>query len=355
MDLFNTSKHEILQYLKNLFEKDESLSHNDAYILGQILYYVESKVIQNIRDRQSKIENLKISGHGCVAVWGDKLTPGCKACLDGSGLWTIRATQRCNLSCNFCYYKGINLPELLPDHFNIANRTKYFTTNDIKIIIDKQGVNLNGIAWVSHEPFVNINKHLDLIRYISKKGIHQWMYTNGTLIKEDDLRILQDCGLNELRFNLHATNCSSEVIKKMKIARKYFKYICIESPMTPEFFLKFKEKRKEIIDTEFDQINCAELHLSSNNSTYFDNESLYCFKYGYISPISSRHATYDLIELAEKENWNSLSINDCSNEAKFYRGIRRDLYFGEVDYSNEYELDPSWYLEAIEKYRIYKK
>ncbi|HMD71972.1 MAG TPA: radical SAM protein [Bryobacteraceae bacterium] len=338
--------------LRAIFAKPAPLGDEDTYFLGQILFYVETCVIKTIRRRQASLSGLRTAGHGFLAAWGrGDLTPGCRACLEGSGLWALRASQRCNLSCDFCYYRGVQFPEMLPHHYKIANGG-YITLDAMKVFLDKQGSGLEAVAWVSHEPCLSFEKHLAPIQYIHSKGIHQSLYTNGLLLTEDMLMALRDSGLEELRINLAASHCATPVLRILRIARKYVKYLCIESPMTHRFFLEFRAHQGEILDTGLDQINCAELHVRANNKDPFQSEPLYCYKYGYVSPISSRHATYDLIDAAEKEGWRDIVINDCSNEAKYYRGIRRGLGFGEIDYGPELELPQEWYLDALERYRI---
>ena len=58
----------------------------------------------------------------------------------------------------------------------------------------------------------------------------------------------------------------------MKIARKYFKYLCIESPMVKEYYDSFIKNKNEIIETGVDHINCAELHIRENHLPYFSKE-----------------------------------------------------------------------------------
>ena len=56
------------------------------------------------------------------------------------------------------------------------------------------------------------------------------MYTNGTLATEENLRALGEAGLDELRFNLGATNCSDRVIANMALAKRYIPQVGIETP-----------------------------------------------------------------------------------------------------------------------------
>ena len=87
----------------------------------------------------------------------------------------------------------------------------------------------------------------------------------------------------------------------MKIAKKYFKSVGIETPMTLEFFKVFIEKKKMILDTGLDFINCAELHLGEDNINNYSGEKLYMARRGYISPLWSREITFKIMKMAEDE------------------------------------------------------
>lgn len=70
------------------------------------------------------------------------------------------------------------------------------------------------------------------------------MYTNGTLATEENLRALGEAGLDELRFNLGASGCADRVIENMATAKKYIRYVGIETPITPELYETFMQKRR---------------------------------------------------------------------------------------------------------------
>ena len=85
----------------------------------------------------------------------------------------------------------------------------------------------------------------------------------------------------------------------------------IETPMTPEFFDAFLKKKKAILSTGLDFINCAELHLNANNIGNYDGEPLYASRQGYISPIWSRERTLEFMKIADEEGWPAL-VHDLS-------------------------------------------
>lgn len=318
------------------------LNENESCMLNYICEVVENRVISSILERQKKIPNLIIEDNR-VRFGGD-LTPGCKICLK-NGFTPIRSTWKCNLNCNFCYNYNQKKEILSPLHYSINNRL--LTEDDIIRILEKRK-DIKGIAWVAGEPFTDFNKIPNLSKRLNNLGIYQHINTNGTLLTEKMMRILQDCGLNEIRFNLAATNCSDKVIETMKVARKYFNYLCIEIPMFQEIFNSFILKKQKILDTGVDHINLDELHLRNENFVNFQNEELYIYNFGYISPISSRQLVYDFLEIASNEKWNVV-INDCSNEQKFYRGIRNDFQINEIIYIKEMNLPIEFFFNNISK------
>src|SRR3712207_5921616 len=167
---------------------------------------------------------------------------------------------------------------------------------------------------------MEIEKYYSIIKKFNEANIHQHLYTNGILATEETLQALGEVGLDELRFNLGASNCSDKVIENIKIAKKYIKNVGIETPMTPELFKGFFEKKQAILDTKLDFINCAELHLNENNIGNYAGEKMYISRQGYISPIWSRELTLKFMKIADEEKWD-LAVHDCSNHTKFARDL----------------------------------
>jgi len=200
-----------------------------------------------------------------------------------------------------------------------------------------------GISYVYLEPFMEIEKYYPVIKKFSDAQIHQHLYTNGTLATEEKLKELGEAGLDEIRFNLGASNCSDKVIKNIGIAKKYIENVGIETPMTPEFFEVFFEKKQAGLETKLDFINCAELHLNENNIYNYYGENMYISRLGYISPIWSRELTLKFMKIADEENWD-LTVHDCSNYTKFARGLnlssKEGMWFGASDYACEFSRIP---------------
>jgi hypothetical protein len=199
------------------------------------------------------------------------------------------------------------------------------------------------VSYVYLEPFMEIELYFPVIRSFHKAGVHQHLYTNGTLADENSLRALGEAGLDEIRFNLGASHCSDRVIENIRTAKKYIPSVGVETPMTPEFFDAFLKKRQVVLGTGLDFINCAELHLNENNLRNYFGENLYISRLGYISPIWSRELTLKLMKLADEEGWD-IAVHDCSNRTKFARDLnlkaREGGWFGESSYACEFPRMP---------------
>ena len=144
---------------------------------------------------------------------------GCRSCLLGTGLSAVRKTNRCNMACPFCYDYGM-LDEIEPigeGLWEIGGGR--YREEDLPLLFALQG-KPTGIAYVYLEPFMEIEKYYGIIRRFHEAGVHQHMYTNGVNASEENLTVLGEAGLDELRFNLGASGAADRVIDAMAAAKK---------------------------------------------------------------------------------------------------------------------------------------
>lgn len=329
-------------YLSQL-PKEEQYTTKHEEIVYSTFAQIEEAIDARNEKLMSEIKGLKTLDHRTYYVGSDdKFPKGCRSCLTGTGLSAIRKTNKCNLNCKFCYNYG-ELDDISPvgeGMWDIGGSKLYEKDIDLLLSIHQKPT---GISYVYLEPFMEIEKYYSVIKKFSDAKIYQHMYTNGTLATERNLRELAEAGLNELRFNLGATNCSDRVIEKIGIAKQYIENVGIETPMTPEFFKLFFKKKQAILDTKPDFINCAELHLNENNIYNYYGENMYICRQGYISPIWSRELTFKFMKIAYEENWD-LVVHDCSNYTKFARGLNQSskegMWFGANKYACEFTQIP---------------
>ncbi len=324
---------------------DEELMNWQTEITYAVFAQIEDAVEAKRKDLMVQIPDLK-SLNGRTYYVGDvsHFPRGCCSCLFGTGLNAIRKTNKCNIECKFCYnYGELNEQPPIGEGMWEIGGSRY-REEDMDLLMKIQG-KPSGVAYVYLEPFMEIEEYYGIISRFHEAGVYQHMYTNGTLATEENLKKLGESGLNELRFNLGATGCADAVIENMRIAKKYIPYVGIETPMTPEFYDAFMQKKEKIFDTGLDFINCAELHLNPNNIENYEGEDLYISRLGYISPIFSRDLTLNFMKTASEEAW-PFVVHDCSNMTKFARDInlrsKEGGWFGSSAYTCEFDQMPYW-------------
>ena len=323
--------------------EDEELMSKQQEIVFATLAQIEAAVEKRNELLMAQIKGLKTL-EGRTRFIGDenKFSPGCRSCLLGTGLSAIRKTNKCNLECKFCYNYG-ELDDIAPIGEGLwgIGGTKFYE-QDLDLLLKIQD-KPTGIAYVYLEPFMEIEKYYSVIKKFNQVEIYQHLYTNGTLATEETLKALGEAGLNEIRFNLGASNCADKVIENIAIAKKYINNVGIETPMTPEFFETFFKKKQAILATKVDFINCAELHLNANNIDNYYGANMYMARHGYISPIWSRELTLQFMRIAIDEQWN-LIVHDCSNHTKFARDLnlaaKEGKWFGASNYASEFACLP---------------
>ena len=308
-------------------------------VLSQIEEAVDARMDSLLKD----IPGLKtIDNRSFYVGDGGKFPGGCLSCLCGTGLSAIRKTNRCNIECKFCYNYGEldQIPPVGEGMWEIGG-TKYREA-DLEMLLSIQK-KPTGVSYVYLEPFMEIEKYYGVVRIFKKAGIHQHLYTNGLLADEASLKALGEAGLDEIRFNLGASGCHDRVIGLMRTAKRNIPSVGIETPMTPEFFAAFTQKKQAILDTGIDFINCAELHLNPNNIQNYDGENMYMYRQGYISPTFSREISMKMMKMAAEEGW-PIVVHDCSNRTKFARDLnlraKEGGWFGASAYASEFPQLP---------------
>ena len=330
------------EFFAALPEEEELMPHQQEIALAA-LAQIETAVNKRREAMASRIDGLQsLSGRTYFVGDRAKFPRGCCSCLLGTGLSAVRKTNRCNVQCKFCYnYGELDVQPPIGEGMWEIGGTKFYEDDiDLLLSIQKKPT---GVAYVYLEPFMEIEKYYGIIRKFHEAGVHQHMYTNGTLATEENLRALGEAGLDELRFNLGASGCADRVIENMATAKKYIRYVGIETPITPELYETFMQKKEKILAAGIDFMNCAELHLNPNNIGNYEGESLYMSRQGYISPIWSRDLTLKLMETAARERWQPL-IHDCSNRTKFARDLNLRAHeggwFGASSYGCEFPRIP---------------
>ena len=325
--------------------EDQPLGCRQQEIALAVFSQIELAVEKIQQDLLAEIPGLKQVGSEPRSLFvgpEDKFPQGCRSCLLGSGLSAIRKTNKCNANCPFCYDYGVlnQIPPIGEGLWEIGGTR--FREEDLPALFTLQK-KPTGVAYVYLEPFMEIEKYYSVIRRFHEAGIWQHMYTNGLNATEENLKALGEAGLDELRFNLGASRCSDKVIDAMAIAAKYIPSVGIETPMTPEFYELFNQKKEKILASGIRFMNCAELHLNENNLVNYEGGNMYFYRMGYMSPVFSRLLTLKLMKTASEEQW-PIVVHDCSNRTKFMRDLnlkaKEGGWFGASGYTCEFTQIP---------------
>ena len=339
------SKADALVWFRFFAELDEEqeLSVKQQELALAVLRQLEIACENRRKALMADIPRLK-SMRGRTLYVGDekKFPKGCVSCLFGSGLNAVRRTNRCNLNCPFCYdYGQLDCQMPVGEGLWEIGGTR-LAEEDLPLLFDIQP-KPTGVAYVYLEPFTEIERYYGVVRFFHEHGVYQHLYTNGTLATPENLRALAEAGLDELRFNLGASNCSDRVIAMIAEAKRLFPAVGIETPMTPALYEAFLAKKEAILATSVDFINFAELHLNANNIGNYWGEPMYVHRMGYLSPVWSRELTLRMMAAADREDW-PCAVHDCSNHTKLARGLhqkaREGGWFGASGYGAEFDRIP---------------
>lgn len=219
----------------------------------------EAQESQNARD--ILLEELKKLGvqFGFSGSKADMryLSKGCRLC--GEGRWScLFINGSCNASCFYC-----------PSRQDDA--TIKPTTNTLEFDTPQkyaQYVNFFGFKGVSFsggEPFLTFDRTLNYLKEVRKQcspDIYVWLYTNGSLVKEDQLKMLNDAGLNEIRFDIGAFGYSLE---KAETAAKYIDTVTVEIPMAPDHFQTVKDLVLPMKNAGIKHLNLHQLRATPFN------------------------------------------------------------------------------------------
>ncbi|MEA1995662.1 MAG: radical SAM protein [Campylobacterota bacterium] len=279
----------------------------------------ESEVLEEIKRLQSSFPNLHFHGsHPSVST--GSLIPGCEICIRSNhrAYISFPLGYHCNAKCPFCFVYAYKTDT--PDKRKEEEHIRKSFLNEFQHHKDK----IEGVAFTGGEPLLYLPELKACIFEIkkAKSGLHFWIYTNGIIADDEHLGVLKDLGIQEIRFNLAATDYSKEVLKYLKRARDMFKWVAVEVPSYPKQKDKLIECLEELNRIGIDQLTLQELLVTDINVHNLEKEG---FREGYQSGIQlglmsstkfflygSRKMTYEIMKYCVDKK-HSFTVNDCSS------------------------------------------
>lgn len=255
----------------------------------------------------------------------NQISKGCSLC--GLGKWScLFITNKCNAGCFYCPapQKNDEKPSTQGMEFNdavdYAHYIKYF--------------GFKAVSFSGGEPLLFFERtlnYLKTIRMICNPDLYTWVYTNGKLVKTDYLKKLANAGLDELRFDIGATDYN---IDKVILAKDIIPTVTIEIPAVPEMKDKIIGMLPEIVQAGVQNLNLHQLRLTQHNAPEFIKRAYTVIPYERPIILESEIAALEIMEAARRQNI-ELGINYCSFHFKHHfqkAGFRKII--GEKLYPN---------------------
>jgi len=230
------------------------------------------------------------------------ISPGCQIC--GEGKWScLFITNQCNANCFYCPTSQDNDAQPSTQNLTFNSPTAYAEYISF--------FNFKGVSFSGGEPFLYFERTLSYIkalREICSPDLYIWVYTNGILVDDSKLKKLADSGLNEIRFDIGATNYN---IKNLKTASKFIPIVTVEIPAVPEEKETIISLIPELIQSGVAHINLHQMRLTAYNFSKLVKKS-----YTYIPAerplvLESEICALEILQYVYDNNL-SIGINYCS-------------------------------------------
>ncbi|VFQ43090.1 radical SAM protein [Desulfoluna butyratoxydans] len=230
------------------------------------------------------------------------LSPGCRACMQGT--WScLFVNGRCNGRCFYCPTPQDEVGVPTTNHLAFASPDDYAAYVD--------AFRFSGMSISGGEPFLTFERSLAHIRAVRERlgpKVHIWLYTNGTRVTREKLKALAQAGLDEIRFDIGATNYA---LKKTAMAKGIIPTVTVEIPMVPEETSRLKSLLAPMAAAGVSHLNLHQLRLTPHNIRHLALRN-YTFLHGSrVTVLESELGALELVRHA-LELGLAMGVNYCS-------------------------------------------
>ncbi len=296
--------------------------------------YTEKEFFEKLQQRMERLESVRLfdSGMTVCNCQKNELSPGCLACKAGGWICVFPGFE-CNAICPFC-------PRLTSANLN--ERMDPVQLDILFALIELRKERITGLSISGGELFFrNLATAKEIIRRMKARypKVYLWGYTNGIFATRDNLQELRDLGLDEIRFNLAATDFDAGILETVeRHAVPIFPWVTVEVPSYEKSYVRLVKngRLRDLADMGVRQLNLAEIRvpwpkrrtteIPPATREFFGKRDLYEYSdvlgERYLSLAESRFYTCDVIDFAHRHGI-ALRINDCSQEAKTLQRFAR--------------------------------
>jgi hypothetical protein len=331
MDAFKCYQNTLINKQNEQFKKYESIRWFN--------YYKHNKLAN---EREQLVLNAQKYAHWefkYTKPWINSISKGCMLC--GEGVWScLFITGKCNASCFYCptaqNIDGIPSTQHLAfvDSNMYAKYINYFK--------------FKGVSFSGGEPLLVYPRLIDYLRAIREQcnpDIYTWMYTNGILAETSKFDALYKLGINEVRFDIGATNYSTKYLQK---AANRIPHLTVEIPAEPEAFDLLCKIVPELEAMGVAYLNLHQMRLTPYNAPKLLRKSYTMLHYEHPVVLESEIFALKLMEFIGNNGY-KIGVNYCSSQYKYRfqkSGFRKILATGlGVDKS---DLTENGYIRKIQ-------
>lgn len=327
-----------INYLNGLTNKNRSQYPEFG---DQIKWIGYEEAIEKEEERNlifNKLDNKLNWSFKNTKPWINSLSKGCELC--GEGEWScLFITGKCNAKCFYC--PASQQTDGIPS----TQLTSFDNVNDYIQYLEYFG--FKGASLSGGEPLLVFERTLEYVKSIKRyfgDKIYLWMYTNGILGSQEIYKQLADAGIDEVRFDIGATNYD---LKYLELAKGIIPNLTVEIPAVPEEFNKLKQ-----IIPELEKLGVTNLNLHQLRLTNYNAQKLLRKKYTFLhgeqaTVLESELTALKIIEFIADDNF-KIGVNYCAFNFKnrFQKaGFRRKIAAKYTE-SNE-QLTENGFLRTI--------
>jgi pyruvate formate-lyase activating enzyme-like uncharacterized protein len=181
------------------------------------------------------------------------LSPGCRQCAAGS--WScLYLNHRCNADCFFCRGGGYKDG---PDPGTRADGLPFRSEGEYSDFVGRGGI--TAVSFSGGEPLLTFGRLLRYLRRLRRDhgdGLYIWLYTNGLALTDEKLVQLRAEGLDEIRFNLYASNYD---LDRLGRAARHLDTVTVEIPAIPEDRARLRQLLPELEKRGVSHLNLHQL------------------------------------------------------------------------------------------------
>lgn len=230
------------------------------------------------------------------------VSPGCRLC--GEGHWScLFVNNLCNCKCFYCPTPQVDTS--IPETQGIT----FDNPEDYIGYIKK--FRFKGVGLSGGEPLLTFGTTINFLSKLKKElgdSVYVWMYTNGTLLDKEKAIKLAEVGLDEIRFDLTATEYNT---KKLKLALGKIPNVTVEIPAIPEDIAQLKNMVIELDSLGVNYLNLHQMRLTPHNFKNLFNRN-YTFLHGQkVTVLESELTALKIINFVFQHGL-KLAVNYCS-------------------------------------------